>query len=71
MLHRRHALLGAASLLAAPALIGHVAAQGANAMAAAGKRAWASTVPTLRIGLLGGENDSDRLGRYDAYGKLL
>jgi len=71
MLHRRHALLGAASLLAAPALIGRAAAQGANAMPAAGKRAWASAVPTLRIGLLGGENDSDRLGRYDAYGKLL
>jgi phosphonate transport system substrate-binding protein len=28
-------------------------------------------VPTLRIGILGGENEADRLGRYGPYGKLL
>ena len=36
-----------------------------------GRRAWAAQVPTLRIGILGGENEADRLGRYGAYGKLL
>ena len=68
MITRRHALMGAAGLLAAPALVRRAAAQD---MPAPGKRAWAAQVPTLRIGLLGGENDSDRLGRYGAYGKLL
>ncbi len=66
MITRRHALIGA---LAAPALIGRASAQ--SAMPTSGKRAWAAQVPTLRIGLLGGENDSDRLGRYDGYRKLL
>ncbi len=41
------------------------------AMPAAGRRAWAGQVPTLRIGLLGGENESDRLGRFGAYQNLL
>ena len=36
-----------------------------------GERPWKAQVPLLRIGLLGGENESDRLGRYDAYRKLL
>ena len=64
MISRRHALLASAGLLS----MGGVARA---EMPAAGKRAWASAVPTLRIGLLGGENDSDRLGRYDGYRKLL
>ncbi len=68
MISRRHALLGATGLLAATAAAAQTAMP---AMPAAGKRAWASQVPLIRIGLLGGENDSDRLGRYDAYGKLL
>ncbi len=67
MLDRR-SLLAAAGLLATS--LG-ARAQPAAAMPEAGKRAWAAQVPTLRIGLLGGENDSDRLGRYDAYRKLL
>ncbi len=66
MLNRRTTLLAAASLLSAG-----LSARAQTAMPAAGKRAWAAQVPTLRIGLLGGENDSDRLGRYDAYRKLL
>lgn len=41
------------------------------AMPAPGRRAWAEQVPVVRIGLLGGENNADRLGRYDAYRKLL
>jgi phosphonate transport system substrate-binding protein len=36
-----------------------------------GRRAWAAQVPQLRIGLLGGENEADRLGRYGAYRDLL
>ena len=40
-------------------------------MPTAGKRAWAAEVPVIRIGLLGGENDADRLARYGGYRKLL
>jgi phosphonate transport system substrate-binding protein len=38
---------------------------------AAGRRAWAAQVPQIRIGLLGGENEADRLGRYGAYRDLI
>ena len=38
---------------------------------AQGKRPWAAQVPVIRIGLLGGENDADRLKRYGSYQKLL
>lgn len=38
---------------------------------AAGRRPWAEQVPQLRVGLLGGENESDRLGRFGAYRDLL
>ena len=40
-------------------------------MPAAGRRPWAQQVPQLRVGLLGGENEADRLGRFDGYRKLL
>ena len=40
-------------------------------MPAAGRKAWAAQVPQLRIGLLGGENEADRLGRFGAYQALL
>jgi phosphonate transport system substrate-binding protein len=43
----------------------------APSMPAPGRRAWAQQVPQLRIGLLGGENEQDRLGRYEAYRALL
>lgn len=36
-----------------------------------GRRTWAAQVPQIRIGLLGGENESDRLGRFEAYRALL
>ena len=51
----------------------HAAAQGllASDMPATGKRAWAAQVPVIRIGLLGGENNADRLGRFEPYRKLL
>jgi phosphonate transport system substrate-binding protein len=69
MLTRRHlaALLAAAPF--APALAQAPAAP--PAMPAPGRRAWAAQVPQIRIGLLGGENENDRLGRYEAYRALL
>ena len=70
MLDRRQTLLAAAGLLTT-GLAARAQTQAPAAMPAEGKRAWAAQVPTLRIGLLGGENDSDRLGRYDAYRGLL
>ncbi|MGG5817642.1 phosphate/phosphite/phosphonate ABC transporter substrate-binding protein [Falsiroseomonas sp. HW251] len=41
------------------------------AMPAAGRRPWAQQVPQIRLGLLGGENESDRLGRFEAYRALM
>ncbi|WP_207539016.1 phosphate/phosphite/phosphonate ABC transporter substrate-binding protein [Sabulicella rubraurantiaca] len=41
------------------------------ALPAPGRRPWAAQVPQLRIGLMGGENEADRLGRYGAYRELL
>jgi phosphonate transport system substrate-binding protein len=41
------------------------------AMPAPGRRAWAQQVPVLRLGISGGENEADRLGRYEAYRALL
>jgi phosphonate transport system substrate-binding protein len=66
MITRRLVVASAAAALAAPAL-----AQGSREMPKPGKRAWAAQVPVIRIGLLGGENDADRLARYGAYGKLI
>ena len=43
----------------------------APVMPAPGKRDWAAQIPVIRMGLLGGENDADRLARVDAYKKLL
>jgi len=72
LMSRRSVLLGAAAgtLVAAPA---RPRAQGAvvPAMPARGRRAWAVQVPQIRIGLLGGENESDRLARYESYRKLI
>lgn len=68
MLTRRLMLAAAAAPLVA-ALPATAIAQ--TAFPQAGKRAWAAQVPLIRIGLLGGENESDRIGRYGAYGKLL
>jgi phosphonate transport system substrate-binding protein len=51
---------------------GLLAATGAARAAAAKDAAsWAAQVPVIRIGLLGGENDADRLKRYGPYQKLL
>jgi phosphonate transport system substrate-binding protein len=55
------ALLTAAPL--APAL--------AHPMPPAGRRPWAEQVREIRIGLLGGENEADRLARFGAYRRLI
>jgi phosphonate transport system substrate-binding protein len=64
MLNRRTLLAGAALMPAA-------ALAQAPQMPAPGRRGWAQQVPQLRIGLLGGENEADRLGRYEGYRALL
>ncbi len=38
---------------------------------AAGRRPWVDQVQQLRVGLLGGENEADRMGRFGAYRELL
>ena len=58
-----------AAALAAPATT--LAQTPTPAMPSPGRRGWAAQVPQLRLGLLGGENESDRLGRYEAYRALL
>jgi phosphonate transport system substrate-binding protein len=63
---RRRSLLAAFAALPAAAR-----AQTTPAMPERGRRAWAAQVPQLRIGVLGGENEADRLGRYGPYAKLL
>ena len=67
MIRRRTTLFAAAGWLAA----GTARADDAAPVPKPGKRDWAAQVPVIRIGLLGGENDADRLGRYGPYGKLL
>ncbi len=62
----RRTLLAAAALAPAAAI-----AQPAPQMPTPGRRDWAQQVPQIRIGLLGGENEADRLGRYEAYRALM
>jgi phosphonate transport system substrate-binding protein len=74
MTRRSLAALAAGSLVLPAALRAQGTAAGAAApvaMPAAGERAWAKQVPQIRIGLLGGENEGDRLGRFDSYRKLI
>jgi phosphonate transport system substrate-binding protein len=72
MIRRRH-LVAAGALLPLAAHgqgRGPGGGQPARPMPAPGRRDWAAQVPQLRLGVLGGESESDRLGRYDAYRKL-
>jgi phosphonate transport system substrate-binding protein len=73
MLARRHlaGLLAGAALLPAAARAARRTLDAGVTMPVAGDRPWKAQVPVLRIGLLGGENESDRLGRFGAYQKLL
>ena len=68
MFTRRHILLGGQVLAAGLAFSPRRSQAG---MPASGKRDWASEVPVIPIGLLGGENNADRLGRFQDYDKLL
>jgi len=40
-------------------------------MPQAGRRPWAEQVPQIRVGLLGGENEADRLARFDGLRRML
>jgi phosphonate transport system substrate-binding protein len=64
MITRRRAAMAAGAML----LAGRASAQ---QMPPTGKRDWAAQIPTIRMGLLGGENDADRLARVDTYKKLM
>lgn len=64
LINRRGAVLGLGGLLV-------TRAAGAVEMPPPGKRAWSEQIPVIRMGLLGGENDADRLTRVDGYKKLL
>lgn len=67
MITRRTTLVATAAAL----LANRARAQSTAAMPPTGKRAWAAQIPTIRMGLLGGENDADRLARVDTYKKLM
>ncbi len=78
MLTRRHLtglVAGTAllpSLARAQSLEGRRKTQDADVvMPEPGRRAWAEQVPQIRVGLLGGENESDRLGRFEPYRALI
>ena len=70
MITRRVLLASSVALAATPAFVQTAVAQPVT-MPATGKRAWAEQVPVIRMGLLGGENDADRLARVDDYKKLM
>jgi len=44
---------------------------GIHTMPPPGRRAWADVVPQIRVGLMGGENEADRLSRFDGLRRLL
>ena len=83
MITRRRAITGAAGLMTWPSkggasLLGTSMLAGTalgqtptQTMPPSGKRDWAAQVPQIRMGLLGGENDADRLARVDTYKKLM
>jgi len=67
--------LGAAGMIPSPAWAEEWrprrSAEGQHSLPEPGRRAWAEQVPQIRVGLAGGENESDRLARYDALRDLL
>ena len=67
--HRRIAAIRRRAVLAGLAIL-PLAAR-AQTMPATGKRDWAAKLPLIRLGMLGGENDADRLVRYGPYQKLM
>jgi phosphonate transport system substrate-binding protein len=73
MITRRSLAAFAAGSMMLPAALRaqQAAAPAATPMPAVGERPWAAQVPQIRIGLLGGENEGDRLGRFGDYRKLI
>ncbi len=67
--------LGAAflpGLVRAQALPGRRSTQDADVvMPEPGRRPWADQVPMIRYGIMGGENEADRLGRFEGYRALI
>jgi phosphonate transport system substrate-binding protein len=61
MLTRRSLVAGASGLALAPM----------PALAQRTPPAWAREVPQIRIGLLGGENEADRIARFEGFRKLV
>jgi len=63
--------LAPAAALAQP-IPGRRATQDADVvMPEPGRRAWAAQVPVIRYGIMGGENEADRLGRFEPYRALI
>jgi phosphonate transport system substrate-binding protein len=60
-----------AATLFAPAIAGAQNPAQRHPMPERGRRAWVQQVPQVRMGILGGENEADRMGRYGAYGRLI
>lgn len=71
MIARRHLVGLAAGLTLVPAVAARAQQQEAPSMPQPGRRPWAQQVSQIRLGLLGGENEADRLGRYENYRALL
>jgi phosphonate transport system substrate-binding protein len=67
---RRRALLAAAALAPLAPAVAQVRAQ-PHPMPERGRRAWAAAIPQIRVGILGGENEADRMGRYGGYARLI
>lgn len=57
--------------LARPSIAQRRSVDPAIVFPAAGRRDWAAQLPQLRLGILGGENEADRLGRFGPYRELL
>lgn len=62
MFMRRTILAAATAAIALASLVG---------TASAADPSWKKDVPVIRVGILGGEADADRLARYDGFEKLL
>lgn len=66
------ATLGRAAARAQPTRPCHPrrSADGHHPMGEPGRRAWADAAPQIRLGLMGGENEADRLARFDGLRRL-
>lgn len=67
----RRALLGTAFLATLAPAARAQAPAARPPMPERGRRPWAQQIPLLRIGVLGGENEADRIGRYGGYARLI